>query len=310
MLGLSLTASKGVYSTWRERPQARQAPLDDLSETMKQLRALGFDLPLVHIVDRESNSIWHWRLWNERGDLFLSRTTADRHAHWQERRMRLREIASRLAWKADKAVAVTAELEAQAFIAETTVTFTDPAYRRGSGGKRQVIKGEPFQARLIVVQLRLPDETVFAEWYLVTNLPAEVTACVIAEWYYWRWTIESATKLYKSAGLHVEQWQQETAEATAKRLLVAAMACVVVWQVQRTDTPQMEEFRKLLLRLSGRQIRPGQATAPALLSGLWTLLAMLDALQKYDLKELLELASQLPISTLLEQVKLRQGFDP
>jgi hypothetical protein len=33
-------------------------------------------------------------------------------------------------------------------------------------------------------------------------------------------------------------------------------------------------------------------------------------LQKYDLKELLELASQLPISTLLEQVKLRQGFDP
>ena len=88
------------------------------------------------------------------------------------------------------------------------------------------------------------------------------------------------------------------------------MACVVVWQVQRTDTPQMEEFRKLLLRLSGRQIRPGPATAPALLSGLWMLLATLDALQKYDLKELLELASQLPISTLLEQVKLRQGFDP
>src|SRR5262245_34235204 len=248
MLGLNLTASKGVYSTWCEKPRARQAPLDDLSETMKQLRALDLDLPLVHIIDCESNSIWHWRLWNERGDLFLSRTTADRHAHWQERRLRLREIASHLAWKADKVVAVTAELEAQAFIAETTVTFTDPAYRRGSGGKRKVIKGEPFQARLIVVQLRLPDETVFAEWY------------------YWRWTIESATKLYKSAGLHVEQWQQETAEATAKRLLVAAMACVVVWQVQRTDTPQMEEFRKLLLRLSGRQIRPGQATAPALLS--------------------------------------------
>jgi hypothetical protein len=307
MLGLSLTSSQGVYSTWREKPQERQAPLDDLSETMEQLRALGFDLPLVHIVECESNSIWHWRLWNEREDLFVSRATADRHAHWQERRLRLYEIASRLAWKADKVVAITAELEAQAFIAETTVTFTDPAYRRGSGGKRKVIKGEPFQARLIVVQLRLPDETVFAKWYLVTNLPAEVTASVIAEWYYWRWTIESATKLHKSAGLHVEQWQQETAEATAKRLLVAAMACVVVWQVQRADTPQMEEFRKLLLRLSGRQIRRGQATAPALLSGLWTFLAVLDALQKYDLKELLELASQLPIANLLEQIKLRQG---
>lgn len=91
---------------------------------------------------------------------------------------------------------------------------------------------------------------------------------------------------------------------------MAALACVVVWQEQRTATPPREEFRHLLLRLSGRQIRPGQAPAPALLSGLWTLLAALDALQKYDLKELLELASQLPISTLLEQVKLRQGFDP
>jgi hypothetical protein len=34
---------------------------------------------------------------------------------------------------------------------------------------------------------------------------------------------------------------------------------------------------------------------------------VLDALQKYDLKELLELASQLPIANLLEQIKLRQG---
>jgi hypothetical protein len=71
MLGLNLTASKGIYSTWREKPRARQAPLDDLSETMKQLRALDLDLPLVHIVDCESNSIWHWRLWNE--ETFFSR---------------------------------------------------------------------------------------------------------------------------------------------------------------------------------------------------------------------------------------------
>ena len=31
VLGLSLTSSKGVYSTWHDQPQARQAPLDDLS---------------------------------------------------------------------------------------------------------------------------------------------------------------------------------------------------------------------------------------------------------------------------------------
>lgn len=186
MLGLSLTARQGVYAPWHAQPQARQAPLDDLSATLAQLRALGFARPLVHLVDCESNSIWHGRLWDERGELFLSRSTADRHAHWQERRLRRREIASRLAWRTDKVVAVTAALEAPAFIAETAVTFTEPAYRRGAGGKRKVLKGAPLPARLIVVQLRLPDETVCAEWYLVTNLPAAVPACVLAEGYYWR----------------------------------------------------------------------------------------------------------------------------
>jgi len=204
-------------------------------------------------------------------------------------------------------VEISANVVGQLFVGETSLVIERPAFPRTREGNRQWVKGAPLKLRLVVCQLRLPDDKIEAEWYLLSNVPSSTTDEQLAEWYYWRWTIESATKLHKSAGLHVEQWQQETAEATAKRLLVAAMACVVVWQVQRADTPQMEEFRKLLLRLSGRQIRRGQATAPALLSGLWTFLAVLDALQKYDLKELLELASQLPIANLLEQIKLRQG---
>jgi hypothetical protein len=132
----------------------------------------------------------------------------------------------------------------------------------------------------------LPDETRAGEWLLLTNLGAEVEASVIAEWYYWRWLIESYFKLCKSAGQHLEQWQQESAEAVAKRLLIGAMASVVVWQVQRENSPGGEELRQLLLRLSGRQVRRGQATAPALLAGMWVLLAMLDVLSHYDLAEL------------------------
>lgn len=310
MLGLSLTSAKGDHTTWHDQVQTRLAPLDRLSDTMAHLGQAELPLSLVHLIDRESNSVWHWRLWDKRQERFVSRTTADRQALWQGRRRSLHEIAELLAWKADKVLDVDAQTQGQVLIAETQVRFADPAYRRLAGGKRQVIKGDPLTLRLVVVQLRLPDETVVAQWYLVSNLPDSVSAAIIAEWYYWRWTIESATKLYKSAGLHLEQWQQETPEAIAKRLLVAAMACIVVWQVQRTQTPQMEQFRKLLLRLSGRQIRPGQATAPALLSGLWSLLTMLDALQTYDFKELLELASLLPIEDLIKQIKLRQGFSP
>jgi len=309
-LDFKLTAAEGVYTMRSDKPQPRQAPLDDISETMGALRSAALGLPLVHIIDQEGNSVWHWREWQSRDDFFLTRVGDSRKAHWQGRRMRLREIAPELTWRPDKIVEFTAGLQAQAFVAETEVVFAEPAHRRLPGGKRQVIKGEPLSVRLIIVQLRLPDESVCAEWYLVTNLPPEVSARVIAEWYYWRWTIESATKLFKSAGLHLEQWQQEGALQTAKRLFVAAMACVVVWQVQRSDNEQMASFRQLLLRLSGRQIRPGQAPASALLAGIWTFLSVLDALQTYDLKELLQLASLLPVGDMLERIKLRQGFSP
>jgi hypothetical protein len=309
-LDFKLTAADGVYIMRSDKPQPRQAPLDEISETMVALRALAPGLPLVHIIDQEGNSVWHWRLWQSREDFFLARVSDLRKARWQGRRLRLREIGPELTWRPDKVVEVTADLQAQAFVAETEVVFAEPAYRRLPNGKRQVIPGEPLSVRLIIVQLRLPDERVCAEWYLVTNLPPEVPASVIVEWYYWRWTIESATKLFKSAGLHLEQWQQEGALAIAKRLFVAAMACVVVWQVQRSDNGRMASFRQLLLRLSGRQIRPGQAPASALLAGLWTFLSVLDALQTYDLKELLQLASLLPVGDMLERIKLRQGFSP
>ena len=49
---------------------------------------------------------------------------------------------------------------------------------------------------------------------------------------------QSYFELLKSHGQQLEQWQQETGPAIARRLLVASMACVVVWQLQADDTPQ------------------------------------------------------------------------
>jgi hypothetical protein len=46
-------------------------------------------------------------------------------------------------------------------------------------------------------------------------------------------------------------------------------------------------LRRLLVRLSGRQMRWGkEATAPALLAGLWVLLAMLGVLEDHSVEEL------------------------
>lgn len=113
-------------------------------------------------------------------------------------------------------------------------------------------------------------------------------------WYYWRWRIESYFKLLKSAGQQLEQWQQDDAQTIAKRLLVASMACVIVWQLMRADTPEAAEVRQLPVRLSGRQMKRTQPfTAPALLAGMWVLLSVLYVLEHYQLNDLRHIAKVL-----------------
>jgi hypothetical protein len=112
----------------------------------------------------------------------------------------------------------------------------------------------------------------------------------VALFYYWRWRIESFFKLLKRGGQQLEQWQQESAGAVARRLLVVAQACVVVWELEQAGM-EAEALRKFLVRLSGRLMKRGVSyTAPALLAGLWQFLAMIDALERHTTAELLEMA--------------------
>ena len=74
-------------------------------------------------------------------------------------------------------------------------------------------------------------------------------------------------------------------------LVVASMACLFVWKLERDSSPEAEELRTVLVRLSGRQMKRTQPfTAPALLAGFWVLLAFLDILESYTVAELHRLA--------------------
>jgi len=85
----------------------------------------------------------------------------------------------------------------------------------------------------------------------------------------------------------VEHWQQETAEALTRRLLIASMACVLAWQVSRQPGAEGASLRALLVRLSGRLIKRGQGwTLAALLEGLWVLLAMVAVSEDYSGEQL------------------------
>ena len=94
--------------------------------------------------------------------------------------------------------------------------------------------------------------------------------------------------------MDLERWGQESAAAIARRLLVASMACVVVWQLAASEHPDAAGARDFLVQLSGRQMKRGKRgkpyTHPALFAGLWMLLSMLQTLEQCDVGTLRRIA--------------------
>lgn len=154
------------------------------------------------------------------------------------------------------------------------------------------IKGEPLFVRLVVSRIVDRDGKELAMWYLLAKDLENVPAATIALWYYWRWSIESYYKLMKSAGMQLESWQQTTGEAIARRILVAGMACVCVWRIAHAKGAEAGELRKILIKLSGRQMKRGKPfTISALLSGFWSLLSLQELLTNYSVDHIQSLIS-------------------
>lgn len=302
-----LKAADGVHTTRQEEPAEPQHHLNQILPTMRAARSWGLSQPVVHVIDREADSLLHFREWSQDGrewsqdggqsqapqqldeHLFLVRVDDNRRVTWGGKSWKLPQIAKIMRQEGVFRETRTVEYhgnKARQFVAETQVVLEKPGRIRTSEGRKSV-PGLPLRLRLVVVQLRDEEGRVLAEWLLLTNVPASVLADRIALWYYWRWQIESYFKLLKSAGQQSEDWQQESAEAIAKRLLVAGMACVCVWLLQRQSTPVAKQCQRVLVRLSGRQMkRRRPVTAPALLAGLEKLLAVLDLLEHYTLDDL------------------------
>jgi hypothetical protein len=297
MIGMSLRASDGTRDSWKGGVRPARAPLDELAPAMTFVEEQRLGKPAVHIIDAEADSVGHFRDWVATpGRYFLVRADATRivthrgeeHSVEQTRQTLRKTNAFRFSRK----VRYKGK-SARQYVAEAQVILTRPAYpRRKDKSKPTTVPGPPVRLRLVVSEVRDGDGKVLATWFLLTNVPKKVKAETAALWYYWRWRIESYFKLLKSAGQQVEEWQQQSAMAITKRLLVASMACVVVWQLMWSKAPEAVPLRDLLIRLSGRQMKHGRPfTAPALLAGLWTLLSMLCVLDHYSVDEIRRLAS-------------------
>jgi hypothetical protein len=293
---LRLQAQAGDYSSRYDGARPPQSQLDALVQDMDYVAQQGLGKAPVFLFDAEVDSVFHLRLWAPR-HLFVVRADEERVVLFEGQEVAVPQVVAALrqrqAFQKVRVVDYKGQ-KVQQHVAEAAVVLHRRAQlkREVDGQRRRLyVRGAPLAVRLVVSELRRADGEVVARWLLWTNLPGEVDAATVALWYSWRWQIESYFKLLKGAGQHVEQWQQETGQRILKRLLVASMACVLVWQLARSVAPQATEARRLLVKLSGRQIEYGKEfTEEALLAGLWVLLAVVDTLEGYLPEELRQLA--------------------
>lgn len=272
-VSVSLATRATVLSTQPD-PVADVAHVDQLRPRMDFVASLDLGASVVHVIDREADSVGHWRDWSAAGHRVLVR--ADDRLVWHNgREQKLAAVADALRSRGGLAGAGEALYrgrKAWRFVGQADVVLHRPA-KRWDGERQQVIAGEPLSLRLVVVELRDGTGRVLSVWWLLTNVPAEDAAAgTVASWYDWRWRIESLHKLLKSAGWQLESWLQRNGTRLLRKLLVALAACVEVWALERRDDASSESLKDLLVSLSGRQTKHRQpVTTPALLAGLWVL---------------------------------------
>jgi hypothetical protein len=278
---MHLKTAHGFLSTAETPPPDDQHHLEQVTPLMQATAALELSPTEVHLIDREADSVFHLREWHQLGFLFLIRTK-DRIVHWQDKQMKCSDIESHLEFKQSRNVTIKGKPGIQ-YVAGTEVVLQRPAKRKVDG-RSVLVPGEALTLRLVIARVVDPvSGALLSTWYLLSNVPSEVPSERLALWYYWRLEIESYFKLMKSGGQQLEHWQQESGLAVLKRLLVASMACSVVWSLQTSEDEESEAFKSVLVRLSGTRLKRGRSPTPGiLLSGLFVLLRIFDFLTHID----------------------------
>lgn len=283
---MHLKTGNAVHSTATHPPDLNDHRLDELTPTMKEANDWGLDRKIVHVIDREANTLGRMRQWNQDGHFFLVRCD-DRRVEWEGKSVLLSEIEDYFEREVLFDTCGEALYHGKAVsqeVAETEIILKRP-HSQVIDGKKCQVRGEPLKIRFVVTRLVDENDHVLAQWKLLCNVfDASISGYQIALWYYWRWLIETYFKLLKSHGQELEQWQQQSGGAIARRILVASMACVAVLQLQKDTRPEATQTKKILIRLSGRQMKYGVAsTPPALLAGMMVLLSVTDVLESPDI---------------------------
>lgn len=298
----NLKTSKKVYSTYDDNIDIESSHLEELASRVKAInKELDTDKKIVHIVDRESDSVEFMRELDKNSELFLLRVKRSSTLYYPKEKKSIKqgELANQLGLgKLVKSIKYKKK-QVKIYVNECEVEVRRDAIKTiiTKEGKKKYprVAGEAIKARFIVERLVDKKNNVVAEWLLLTNiLDKNITAQTLATWYYYRWKIESYFKLLKSSGFNLESWQQEEPIALFRRLLVVSLSCLLVWKIANDNSANAKKIRKFLVLLSGRLIeRNKEFTLPALLAGLESYLQIMDVMLLFSHEELLDMKKQL-----------------
>ena len=175
-----LVSVGGSYATYGEpRPDwPVKDHLDEVSDCIQLLNRQGFAKPLVHLIDREGDSVGHIRRWEAADSHWLVRVKDNPKVDYQGKPTACKAVAQELAFSKTREVRYHGQIYWQ-WVAEADVTLTRPAKPSQKKSKKPTVPGIPVAARLVVSRVLSDDGDVLAEWLLLTNVK-DVDASTIA----------------------------------------------------------------------------------------------------------------------------------
>jgi hypothetical protein len=161
---------------------------DQILPTMQASTHWKLGRPIVHVIDREADSVGRYRTWDAAGHKVLIRAD-DRQVLCDGQRVKLSDVREEVCRQdafQEAGPALYHGRRASLQVAEAAVIQYRPA-RKSIRKKRVEVRGRPLPMRLILTLVLDEDGKVLAQWYLLSNVPAEwADAVKLAHCYYWR----------------------------------------------------------------------------------------------------------------------------
>ena len=303
----NLKTATNVYSTYNDNIDIKLTHLEELGQRTKHINSTfkTNDKQIVHIVDRESDSIAFMRDLDENNILFVLRGKNNSKVQIYDKDLdtnidiKQSELADTLSLGTEVKKIKYKKKMVTIYANECDIKITRDATKMivNNDGKKKLSKtpGVSVKARFIVERLVDDNNEIVATWLLLSNIyDSSIKVETLATWYYYRWKIESYFKLLKSSGFNLEEWQQRDPEALFKRLLVVSQSCMLVWKIANDNSANALKIREILINLSGKQIQRGvDFTYPALLQGLENYLITIDMLTQFSVDDIFKMKDKI-----------------